>query len=326
MDKKRLWSILLALPFAPGAFASTYISCDGCSMYQMANVAKIRGVGRYVVGDAIGNKVEALRVQSGAGHGTIPRVVNPQSTNLVEYDSLTAQEVEAFSSYTRYYRAAPVGYKKHFDLTIVPAGAAAALPKQTDHRDSSPGGQVAGPQNPGLAPMGSPAPGGGTVSYPKPGVNAYTFVNGGPEQNAFLAWVGDTATYDIGNLINDSTKAVSVFHITDSSVLPALSFTVTFTDGSHIGVYVDEEEQPPQLKVDPKSAVDSHGNSIPASASAITGDGRQNYDFSGHGNSSDAGNMHGQIGGFGVDLPATNRYACTSFPVKGGVQIHCVAY
>ena len=322
---KRILSIMAAFPFVHGAFASEYIACDGCSMSQMANVARLHGVGRYVVGDITGNKVEALRVKSGS-HGGIPEKMEPYSINQVLNDNLTPEEIQAFSSYREFHHASPVGYKKHFNLTIVPSN----VPARTSNAEGNMVSPSAKPRTnagySGAKPMGSPAPGGGEVSYPNPGVNAYAVVNGGPTQNAFLHWLGGLSAYGIRDQSIAAVMALSVFHISDASAIPGLSFTVTFTDGSHIGVYVDTAEQPPQLEVDPNTAVDSHGNNIPASAGAVAGKGKQEYDFSGRGNATDEGDMRTQIGGFGVYLPATHRYACTSFPVSGGVQIHCVPY
>ncbi len=324
-NTNRILPFLIAITFAPGAFASTYVPCDGCSMSQMQNVARRQGVGRYVVGDIIGNKIEAFRVQSGT-HGTLPQRMAPHSISRVAYDNLTSQEIQAFSYYKQFYDAPPAGYKKHFNLTIVPSGASSSVSTGVANRSLSSNGPMAKSMYSGLMPMGSPAPGGAEVSYPASGVNAYTVVNNGPTQNAFLYWLGGLSTYDIHDQSIAAVTAMSVFHITDSSALPELTFTITFTDGSHIGVYVDNTKHPPQLEVDSNTAVDSHGNNIPASADAVAGKGRQEYDFSGNGNGGDEKSMGSQIGAFGIDLPATERYACTSYPgVGGGIETHCVA-
>lgn len=324
MNTKQLLSMLMALPFVQGTFASEYIACNGCSLSQMTNVARAHGVGRYVVGDITGNKVEALRVQSGI-HGAIPERMTPHGINQVVFDNLTPAEVQAFSYYRDFYHAAPAGYKKHYNLIIVRSGAAAST-SYNDHVDAMPSSSGTRSRHFDPMPMGSPAPGGGEVSYPEPGVNAYDVVNGGPAQNAFLAWIGRLPSYGIRDQSIAAVTALSVFHIADSSAIPELTFTVTFTDGSHIGVYVDTTEHPPQLEVDPDTAVDSHGNKIPASASAVAGNGQQEYDFTGSGNGTDGENMRNQIGAFGIDPPASHRYKCTSFPVKGGIRVHCVAY
>src|SRR5574337_627966 len=134
MNTKQLLSMLMALPFVQGTFASEYIACNGCSLSQMTNVARAHGVGRYVVGDITGNKVEALRVQSGI-HGAIPERMAPHGINQVVFDNLTPAEVQAFSYYRDFYHAAPAGYKKHYNLIIVRSGAAAST-SYNDHVDA----------------------------------------------------------------------------------------------------------------------------------------------------------------------------------------------
>lgn len=332
LNMRRLLFMSTTLFLAQGVFASEYIPCDGCSMSQMEYAARVSGIGRYVVGDINGNKVVALRVQSGNDPGG-PRPLNMDPYNLkaVVRDYLTAEETEAFNYYRQFYYASPVGYKKHFNLIIVPPGTPLTVPASAANNmvgnTVSSNGVITIAQLSGLLPLGSPAPGGGEVSYPNPGVNAYTVVNGGPTQNAFLFWLGGLTAYGIRDQSLAAVKALSIFHIADSSVLPGLTFTVRFTDGSHIGVYIDTTEHPPQLEVDSKTAVDSHGNNIPAAAKDVAGKGQQEYDFSRSGNGGDEGNMRSQIGGFGINPPATHRYKCVSYPGgSGGVTIQCVPY
>lgn len=321
MDSKYVGSALLVLAgaFAHPAFASAYIPCDGCSDSQMQTVALAHGVGRFVVGNVLGNSAEAFRVYLGT-HANVTGVSAATSRLYIDYDSLTSQESVAFAAYVRFYHAIPMGYQKQYDLRIVPPGSPVGVPNTATAMLSRVSTQL------GVKPMSQPA-GGGTVAYPTPGVNAYTVVNGGPDQNQFDTWLSTLANFNIASTVTDGMTTLSEFHITDVSQQPGISFTVTFTDGSHIGAYVDTKQQPPQITVNPNTAVDSHGNTIPASYAAVAGAGRQNYGFGGGGNSTDRSNMGRQIGGFGVDMPGTNRFACVSTVDENNrPMVHCVPY
>jgi hypothetical protein len=297
--------IVLSSLLAQQVMASTYIPCDGCSALQMTNAAIAQGVGRYIVGSVPQNRVEALRVYSGSHVNAITTKTTAR-TLYVDYVDMTPAEKLAFSSYVKFYNAVPKGYHKHFNLVITGVGSAAVVSGSIGVMQP-----MSGRFHTGFSPMSTPAPnGGGSVSYPTPGVTAYTVVDGGPAQSAFLGWIGGLTNYGVSDTVTAGLQTLSIFHVTNTDNLPEISFTVTFTDGSHIGVYVDITQQPPQLMVNPKTAVDSHGNTIPASYVAVAGNGKQRYDFSGDGNGSDIMNMHKQIHGFGIDLPASSRYEC----------------
>ena len=309
--------------FAQPVFASTYVPCDGCSYTQMEGAALGRGVGRYVVGNVIANNAEAFRIYFG-NHAEAVGPGSAMSRLYVDNGDMTLQEEAAFSAYVKFYNAAPMGYQKQFDLRIVPAGSPVGVPNNVvkdDTVNAVPASVMGLLHN--ISPMSIPKPGGGTVSYPTPGVNAYTVLNDGPSQNAFLGWLGGLATFNISDTLTTAATAFSVLHVTNVDHVLSISFTVTFTDGSHIGAYVDATQLPAQIMVNPKTAVDSHGNNIPAAVAAVAGNGSQNYDFSGRGSVTDRGNMRNQIGRFGIEPPATVRFACTS--ISGG-SIHCVSY
>lgn len=327
-------SSVLSLP----TLASTYIPCDGCSYAQMRNTAVARGVGRFVVGDVTSQQVRVFQVRS----GVVVRVTGKSATeNLVasggtrgganliaDLGNLTPSESAAFSAYARFHNYSPVGYHKQINLFVVPVGVAVGVANSPGKVASTDRmvvkDQVAGKSAIyGMTPMSVPAPGGGTVSYPTPGVNAYSVINSGPTQNAFLTWVAGLSSFNVENMINTGLSALAVFDITDVDSVPVVSITVTFADGSHVDVYIDNTQQPPQVKLNPNTAVDSHGNNIPASASAVAGNGRQEYRFTGAGAGSDKGNMGSQIGFFGIIVPASLHYSCGS--VNGG-PIQCVAY
>ena len=307
--------------FAHAAMADGYIQCDTCTNGQMSAAAKAHGVGRYVVGNVTSNYVVAFRVYQGAG----PQVVRSDSSNANtalttsyydEPDTVTASESAAFTSLVNFYNAAPVGYQKQYVLQIVPAGSAttnAYKPISSSYADS--------PMAQSVHPMSEPAPGTATVTYPATGENAYTFVNSGSYQNAMLNWVGSQSVLGINSTISNAVNS-SVFH-TLGGQTAAVYITVIFTDGSHIGVGVDFTQSPPALTVNENSAVDSHGNNIPATAAAVTGSGIQEYSFKNNGNSTDYQHMATQLENFGVQVPAgpAVTYACTSSPGSG---VHCV--
>ncbi len=337
MYKKYVSSVFIAVSslFSLPIFASTYIPCDGCSYLQMRNAAIAHGVGRFVVGNIASKQVQGFQVRSGRvveviGKNRTANTVagaNIGTGLIADLDDLTASELAAFSAYVKFYNLSPIGYHKQFNLLIVPAGSPVGVPNNPSSITSN--GIIADNQSlatdaiHAMKPMAVPVPGGGTVSYPVPGVNAYDMINGGPTQNTFLSWIGGLTTFNVSNAINTGLSTLAVFHITDVNNVPVVSITVTFTDNSHIGVYIDNNQQPPQIKVNPNTAVDSHGNTIPASAPAVAGSGKQEYNFLGAGNGGDAGNMASQIGSFGINPPASAHYACTR--IASGT-IHCVAY
>lgn len=304
-----LLAVSLAL-VAQGSSASTYIPCDNCLYSQQAALAISHGVGRYVVGNVLANNVNAFRVyssptQNGIGSST----VNPNTNHLYSDDGqITATEKAAFSHLVAFYNTAPVGYQKQYNLQIVGVGASLNVPLT-----SKPGATGFNP-NPNVT-----APGVGLVKYPNPNANAYGVINGGPNQNAFLNWVGSQPTLGINGAVSNLV-ATTILKATGISPW-AIGINVQFMDGSHIGVYVDMTQTPAALLVNPASAIDSHGNNIPASLKAVTGAGRQQYGFSGNGNSTDQPNMHNQIGSFGIAVPATPQYACVSTPDG----THCVS-
>jgi hypothetical protein len=329
MDKNYASFAVLMLSglFISPAIASTYVPCDGCSYGQMERTALAHGVGRYVVGNILTREVAAFRIYLANYVNNVSAndlaVNSPQSRLYSDPDDLTPQENTAFSAYYAFYSAEPIGYKKQYNLRIVPSGEPVGVPNSILKAKVESAGFKAIMDEAGkVGSLSEPKPGGGTVSYPTPGVNAYTVVNGGPDQNAFLRWLGGTSTFGITGAMTNAVTSLSILHIADGGKIPGISFTVTFTDGSHIGAYVDSTQLPPQIKVNQSTAVDSYGNTIPPSFAAVAGEGKQNYGFLGRGNGSDLGNMRSQIGSFGIAVPATRRFACTSTP--GGT--HCVSY
>ena len=341
MSKKYVCAAFISASsiFSLPTLASTYISCDSCSYTQMRNTAIAHGVGRFVVGNILSQQVQAFQVRSGVVAKVIGRSATENlvaSNNVIgganliaDLSDLTPSESAAFSAYVRFYNYSPVGYHKQINLTIVPMGAAvgvANIPSDvTNSNRMIVKGQMAGKDiTYGITPMSVPVSGGGTVTYPTPGANAYSVINNGPTQNAFLTWVASLASFNVDNIINTGLSALAVFNITDVNNVPVVSITVTFTDKSHVGVYIDNTQQPPQVKLNPDTAVDSHGNNIPASAPAVAGNGRQEYQFTGAGAGGDRGSMGAQIGGFRISVPAHSlHYSCGS--VNGG-RIECVAY
>lgn len=312
-----LAAALVVLPLSTVS-ATQYVPCDGCDYSTMSNAALTRGVGRYVVGNALQDQVYGFRVYL-ASRPMLTAANQPAAVQrrFVDETVLDPAEVDAFKALASFYQQAPVGYRKHYELTIVPAD----QPVTLGHDEVSSVGVP--PINPAFAALGVTAPGsGGTVHYDVPGTNVYSVINSGPVQNQFLSWVGNKASCQITSALTNMAKAAGVLHLADISALPAVSFTVTFEDGSRIGAYVDTAQAPAQLKVNPGSGVDSHGNNVPADRDAVAGAGKQNYDYSrAGGNGGDLVNMQGQIRGFGIDVPATTAFACTR--IAGGA-IHCI--
>jgi hypothetical protein len=313
--------------FMRPAFSSIYGPCDGCSYGQMERAALAHGVGRYVVGSVLTNDVRAFLVYQGNYQNNVSTsgvaITLPQSHLYSDYDEVTTDERDAFSSYHTFYGTSPIGYSKQFNLRIVAPDKPTGVPNSVA-RNKAVNGGFAGMVNDGgkVGPISEPTSVGGTVSYPTPGINAYVVVNGGPDQNAFLRWLGGVPGFGITGTMPNALASLSVFHIADESKIPAISFTVTFKDGSHIGAYVDSTQLPPQIKVNQNTAVDSHGNSIPPSFAAVAGDGRRNYGFLTRGNETDLGNMRRQIGSFGIAVPSTRQFSCTA--TRG--SIHCFSY
>lgn len=317
---------VLGLMACFSASATEYVPCDGCDYSAMSNAALARGVGRYVVGNVLQGEVYGFRVYV-ASRPKLTGTSQPLATQrrFVDETTLAPAENEAFKALASFYQQAPVGYQKHYNLTIVPSDQPATFPANStatsDRTIASTFGSNPIPQS--LIALGVQAPGsGGTVHYDVPGTNVYSVINSGPAQNQLLTWVGNRVTYQITTELTSLTKAADVFHLTNASVLPTVSFTITFEDGSKIGVYADTTQSPAQLKINPNSGVDSHGNNVPASRDAAAGLGIQNYDFSGSGGSrSDLANMQNQLRGLGILAPTTTTFACTR--VAGG-EIHCV--
>lgn len=306
--------------FASQSMATSYISCDGCSPAQMDSAAVSNGVGRVLVGDIIHHRMQAFRVY----RANRPRVLGlqkgMQNQMYADLDSVDAQESAAFMDYVEFHDSDPVGYRKHYDLRIVKPGESVGVPNAPAaltlnaliHSD-------AGAR---YHPESAPVPGGGTVSYPTPGTNVYDVINSGPKQNAFLSWVGSLTVFGISNQMNTAISAASVLHITDPDDMPTLSFTVTFEDGSHVGVYVDLKQAPAQILVNETSGVDSHGNNVPATPDAVAGSGKQFYDFTGAGNPTDHADMYQQITSLGSHVSASAwQYACVR--VGGQVGANC---
>lgn len=318
MKFKALVSLLTASMalVAHSAFASNYLPCDGCNYAQQSAAALAHGVGSYVVGDVLGNHVNAFLVsssyhQNSMGGGAASAVTRKL---YVEERAIAAPEAAAFVHLVAFYNMAPVGYQKTYNVRIV---------DQTASKSSLNANSAAFParSEPFLTPPATVE-----VHYPDPGINAYTVINGGPLQNAFLEWAGrltqSSITSAIANLVNAPTS-------TSEGAAPwAVSLTVYFTDNSHISVYVDITQQPAAILVNPKSAVDSHDNNIPASQSAVAGTGQKKYEFDGRGNSTDRQNMAAQITAFGISVPSSSTgvgYACASRTKGLGVTITCRA-
>jgi hypothetical protein len=296
--------------FTHATMASTYIQCDTCTIEQLTSTALAHGVGRYVVGNISTNSVVAVKVYQSSHQNAIgAKPVADTDALYTEDGNITAAETAAFTTLVNFYNAAPVGYQKQYTLQIVPAGTSADAYKPISSA-YDPSLIAKGPH-----PLNQPAPGAAKVTYPDTGENAYSFVNSGAYQNAMLNWVGNQTVLGLNSTISNAVNS-SILHTLAPGQAPAVFVTVVFTDGSHIGVAVDFTQSPPALVVNETSAVDSHGNNIPATMAAITGSGKQIYNFANPGNPNDSKDMTQQIEAFGVSPPsgssATGAYACVS--------------
>ena len=169
--------------FMKPVFASTYIACDGCNQDQMANAALANGVGRVIVGNIPGNDVAAFRVYSGTHPNVMSRVpqVNLATRLYVDDGSITQNELTAFSKFVKFYNAFPVGYRKQYNLQIVPAGSPTGPSSNASAISSkTPVNPLVQSSSPGyFSPMGTAVPGNGTVNYPTPGTNG-TYLSHNP--------------------------------------------------------------------------------------------------------------------------------------------------
>lgn len=307
--------LLLAGLCSQVAFASSYLSCDGCDIAEMRGAALSHGVGRHVVGNVTGGNAQAFRVYLAPQPRVIGMTQDHANRNrlFADYDILTSQESSAFLSLVKFYNAYPVGYQKTYVLQIVPPG--------TPLGDANTNGALASTYLPKIgevSPQSEPPPGMAKVSYPTPGVTVYNVVTPGPEQNVLLTWVGQQTVFNINSVISNAVDT-SVLHSLGAAS-PSVRIVVTFTDGSHIDVGIDDSGVTPRMVVNEDSAVDSHGNNVPASPSAVAGNGKQIYGFGGFGNKADQGNMAKLIGSYGISVPSSPVYACVKV---GNAPINC---
>ena len=102
----------------------------------------------------------------------------------------------------------------------------------------------------------------------------------------------------------------------------ALTVKVTFPDGSTVIYKFNWNTK--QWEYLPKSAIDSHGNSIPETASDFTNGGvGANFDFSGPGNPNDVNDFIQRAAAAGVTITGNTRWACSA---AGGNSFRCVPY
>ncbi|NII12154.1 hypothetical protein [Oleiagrimonas sp. C23AA] len=294
---KRIFLIFcfIFLPF--DAMAIPYIPCDGCTNAQMIAAAKSHGVGLVVVGDVISKGAVKYRVYQDYQ----PQVVmNSRRPSLyVDYEVMTDAEVSAFSAVVHFYQGSPEGYSKNINYRIVGSNQVMITDKGSVRPFSTPETAV-------------------NLVYPNPDVNIYDVINPSPAQNQFLDSINRSPGFTMNNLAHLAESAASVFTFVKDA--PRIQATVTFRDGSHVGIYIANQGGTDQLMVNEKSGVDSHGNNVPATVSAVTGGDTgadsQTYDFSGPGNPTDQQNMWDQIGRFGIPIVnlSTPIYVCVKAP------------
>lgn len=102
----------------------------------------------------------------------------------------------------------------------------------------------------------------------------------------------------------------------------ALTTKVTFPDGSTVIYKFNWNTK--QWEYLPKSAIDSHGNSIPETAADFTNSGvGATFDFTGPGNPNDVNDFIQRAAAAGVTITGNTRWACS---VVDGNAFRCVPY
>jgi len=284
--------------FTHAASATAYLGCESCSSAQMMQTAQNAGAGRFIVGDIVNKKASAFVV-------SVVQHVGAKPTLEVSSDVLSPLESKGFDGLMAFYDDAPVGYQKVYDLVI---DASSAHPTTASSW---------------LQTMPFTLRGGGHVTYPSGNPSAFDLIDESPAQSKFLTWIGSMPQFGIAKAMNDLTSAISVVQVFDMTHRPGLAYVVTFADGSAMSAHVDIAQRPAQLTVNATSAIDSHGNTIPANQVAITGGGRKVYDYRGSGSAGDAPRMRTRLGYFGVTAPASVAFACVQLEASG---THCTSY
>lgn len=96
-----------------------------------------------------------------------------------------------------------------------------------------------------------------------PDANVYDVVNAGRHQNMMNAWLNSGINpLNTGvSIMGHAIQGLGTFRVIDGSTGPALSVPINFSDGSYVQGKFNTTTG--KLEVDPSTALDSHGNTVP---------------------------------------------------------------
>lgn len=154
-------------------------------------------------------------------------------------------------------------------------------------------------------------------------INAYHVVGSSRDRNAVVNELHDNPRLVFTSVFASFGRAIKLANVVTPD--PALTVKTMFPDGSH--AYFRFNWDTKRWEYVPKSAVDSHGNSIPETADDFTNNGvGATYDFRGAGNERDVQDFLQRARGAGVRIEGgtgARRWACTV--ADNGVP-KCIAY
>lgn len=150
-------------------------------------------------------------------------------------------------------------------------------------------------------------------------VNGYDVVGSSQDRNRVSNAIGNSPKMVFTSVMASFGRAIRLSGIATPDV--DLTVKVDFPDGSKVIYKFNWNTK--QWEYVPKSAVDSHGNNIPETASDFTNNGAgANYDFSGPGNPNDINDFIVRAGLAGVTVTnSAVRLACTQAG-DGGYVCH----
>ncbi|MGH8042754.1 MAG: hypothetical protein ACREPN_11995 [Rudaea sp.] len=129
-----------------------------------------------------------------------------------------------------------------------------------------------------------------------PHVGVYDIVNAGRNQNYADAWLnsGLSPVATVALLLGHVVQGFANFNVLNLAVGPALYVPVHFEDGSVVDAVYDLSTG--ALKIDPSTAIDSHGNTVPyLGLDGLIHNLGGLHNFDGDGNPSDMNNFLNQL-------------------------------
>lgn len=279
---------LLFAAFSVHAAAPNLVWCNNCNATQMRAAAAHAGLGITYVGDPVKRMVNAYETYvDTVGTALVGTVATGAAVRRLRTDPVYAEPeyVGYINTAMDFYNASPRGWNKN--LTVY-----------------------------------TNKPSANDVYYDKPDVNVYDIINPSPEQNRFLAWENSINSSIAGTLLQATLLSLSNLHLVDLNKFnyPTVVITVKFDDNSQIDLIVDSSTDPPRLKLEQDTGLDSHDNNVPYldRNGNIQGLGGS-FDFVGAGNPNDLQDFLNMMALFGVPIrnagsPAAggaHGWACT---------------